>query len=139
MLARASAVATVLVLAACQTTPTSSNDGGKWKNIGQSSNQNVRSEVDIASIQRVGDVVVFRDRKVLKDPSLEATPNSPLFKTAVSTYQMQCKDKTYRITATELRNEQGTVVYQQSFGTQVPLQRITNGSPAQKQYELACA
>ena len=51
---------------------------------------------------------------------------------------MQCKNKTYRITDTELRNAAGAVVYQQTFGNQVPLQRITAGSPAQKQFDSVC-
>lgn len=139
VLARVSAVVAVLVLAACQTTTIGGDAGGKWKNIGQSANQNVRHELDTASVKRVGDVVTYRDRKVLKDPMAEATPNLPVFTTATNTYQMQCKDKTYRITATELRNAKGEVVYQQNFGTQVPVQRVTTGSPAQKQFDTVCS
>ena len=38
----------------------------------------------------------------------------------------------------EPRNAAGAVVYQQAFGAQVPLQRITAGSPAQKQFDSVC-
>ena len=121
VLARISAAATLLVLAACQTTTGGSSDGGKWKNIGASANQNVTHEIDTASIKR-----------------LESTPNLPAFKTGINQYQMSCRNKTYRITDTELRNAAGAVVYQQAFGAQVPLQRITAGSPAQKQFDSVC-
>ncbi|HRL01618.1 MAG TPA: hypothetical protein PK856_04255 [Vitreoscilla sp.] len=138
VLARIATITTLLVLAACQTPNTGSNDGGKWKNIGASANQNVTHEIDTASIKRNGDVVGYRTRMVLKNAGLESTPNLPAFKTGINQYQMYCKNKTYRITDTELRNATGAVVYQQTFGSQVPLQRITAGSPAQKQYDSVC-
>ena len=138
VLARIATITTLLVLAACQTPNTGSNDGGKWKNIGASANQNVTHEIDTASIKRNGDVVGYRTRMVLKNAGLESTPNLPAFKTGINQYQMYCKNKTYRITDTELRNATGAVVYQQTFGSQVPLQRITAGSPAQKQYASVC-
>ena len=138
VLARIATITTLLVLAACQTPNTGSNDGGKWKSIGASANQNVTHEIDTASIKRNGDVVGYRTRMVLKNAGLESTPNLPAFKTGINQYQMYCKNKTYRITDTELRNATGAVVYQQTFGSQVPLQRITAGSPAQKQYDSVC-
>ena len=138
VLARIATITTLLVLAACQTPNTGSNDGGKWKNIGASANQNVTHEIDTASIKRNGDVVGYRTRMVLKNAGLESTPNLPAFKTGINQYQMYCKNKTYRITDTELRNASGAVVYQQTFGNQVPLQRVTAGSPAQKQYDSVC-
>ena len=138
VLARIATITTLLVLAACQTPNTGSNDGGKWKNIGASANQNVTHEIDTASIKRNGDVVGYRTRMVLKNAGLESTPNLPAFKTGINQYQMYCKNKTYRITDTELRNATGAVVYQQTFGSQVPLQRITAGSPAQKQFDSVC-
>ena len=138
VLARIATITTLLVLAACQTPNTGSNDGGKWKNLGASANQNVTHEIDTASIKRNGDMVAYRTRMVLKNAGMESTPNLPAFKTGINQYQMQCKNKTYRITDTELRNASGAVVYQQTFGNQVPLQRITAGSPAQKQFDSVC-
>ena len=138
VLARIATITTLLVLAACQTPNKGSNDGGKWKNIGASANQNVTHEIDTASIKRNGDVVGYRTRMVLKNAGLESTPNLPAFKTGINQYQMSCRNKTYRITDTELRNAAGAVVYQQAFGAQVPLQRITAGSPAQKQFDSVC-
>ena len=138
VLARIATITTLLVLAACQTPNTGSNDGGKWKNIGASANQNVTHEIDTASIKRNGDVVGYRTRMVLKNAGLESTPTLPAFTSGINQYQMYCKNKTYRITDTELRNATGAVVYQQTFGSQVPLQRITAGSPAQKQYDSVC-
>ena len=138
VLARFATTATLLVLAACQTTTGGSSDGGKWKNIGASANQNVTHEIDTASIKRNGDMVSYRTRMVLKNAGLESTPNLPAFKTGINQYQMSCRNKTYRITDTELRNAAGAVVYQQAFGAQVPLQRITAGSPAQKQFDSVC-
>ena len=138
VLARIATITTLLVLAACQTPNTGSNDGGKWKNLGASANQNVTHEIDTASIKRNGDMVAYRTRMVLKNAGMESTPNLPAFKTGINQYQMQCKNKTYRITDTELRNAAGAVVYQQTFGNQVPLQRITAGSPAQKQFDSVC-
>ena len=138
VLARFATTAALVVLVACQTTTGGSNDGGKWKNLGASANQNVTHEIDTASIKRNGDMVAYRTRMVLKNAGMESTPNLPAFKTGINQYQMYCKNKTYRITDTELRNATGAVVYQQTFGSQVPLQRITAGSPAQKQYDSVC-
>ena len=138
VLARFATTATLLVLAACQTTTGGSSDGGKWKNLGASANQNVTHEIDTASKKHNGDMVAYRTRMVLKNAGMESTPNLPAFKTGINQYQMQCKNKTYRITDTELRNASGAVVYQQTFGNQVPLQRITAGSPAQKQFDSVC-
>ena len=88
VLARFATTATLLVLAACQTTTGGSSDGGKWKNLGASANQNVTHEIDTASIKRNGDMVAYRTRMVLKNTGMESTPNLPAFKTGINQYQM---------------------------------------------------
>ena len=93
VLARFATTATLLVLAACQTTTGGSSDGGKWKNLGASANQNVTHEIDTASIKRNGDMVAYRTRMVLKNAGMESTPNLPAFKTGINQYQCSAKTK----------------------------------------------
>lgn len=98
--AHALAAVTVLGLSACQTT---SNVGsGSWKALGDSANKNVKHEIDTQSIKKEGNVVTYRTRTIINDIRLESLPNVPVFKTAISTYQMQCRERSYRIVDTEL-------------------------------------
>lgn len=130
-------VMAILILSACQTT-TQVGPAGSWKNLGDSANQNVKHEIDTQSIQKNGNVVTYRTRTVVDDIRLESLPNLPVFKTAVSTYQMQCRERSYRILDTELYNQQGALIGKQVFGNQVGYNLVTIGSAAKKQYDLVC-
>ena len=129
------AVCAMLALSACQTTQVGS---GSWKSLGETANKNVTHEIDTQSIQKNGNVVTYRTRMVISDMRLESLPNVPPFKTAISSYQMQCKERSYRILDTELYNAQGTLVNKQTFSHQVGYNLVTEGSAAKKQHELLC-
>ncbi|AUZ06245.2 hypothetical protein ADP71_30500 [Vitreoscilla sp. C1] len=130
-------VVAILMLSACQTT-SQVGPVGSWKALGDSANKNVKHEIDTQSIQKNGNVVTYRTRTVVDDIRLESLPNVPVFKTAVSTYQMQCRERSYRILDTELYNQKGVMINQQTFGHQVGYNLVTTGSAAKKQYDLVC-
>lgn len=137
ILRRTAAVTAALLLAACAANgPTVS---GNWKDIGTTSNGNIKASIDMDSIKKNGHVVTFRDKKTVLKPNEERYTNLPKYKTAVGEWEINCQNKTYRLTALKLLNSNGSTLTDERY-TAVNLRpmSITLGSITAKQYETVC-
>ncbi|MCS4534293.1 surface-adhesin E family protein [Neisseria montereyensis] len=136
---RTAAVSLALWVAACSTTGMENVVGSSWSSIGTTSDGNIKAYIDKNSISKNGNLVTFRDRKVVVDQDKERYVNTPRYKTAIGTWEMHCANKTYRLTALQLLDERGTVVVNENY-TAVDLRpmSVMNGSVTEKQFEQVC-
>lgn len=135
---RAAAAAFALALAACAGT-SGPSVSGSWEKIGTTANGNINAYIDKGSIRKTGNLVTFRDRKVVQKPDEERYVNSPKYKTAVGTWEMHCTNKTYRLTALQLLDEKGTVLLNETYtAAGIRPMGIINGSINEKQFEMVC-
>ncbi|MDO5059927.1 MAG: hypothetical protein Q4D82_08270 [Neisseria sp.] len=126
-----------LILTACAGGPSVS---GNWQHIGNTHNGNIRAYIDKDSISRQGDNVSFRDRKVVQKPEQERYVNMPAYKTAVGTWQIQCRAKTYRLTALQLLAADGREIFNQQYAaSMVAASNIPAGSLTEAQWKTVCA
>lgn len=132
----AAAASLAVLLAACAS---SGGSGGNWQSIGTTSNGNIKVAVDKSSIKKNGQLVTFRDRKVISKMSEEQFANTPAYKTALADWEMHCGNKTYRLTALQLQNERGqTVTNQRYTATNLRPMSVMSGTITEKQYEMVC-
>lgn len=133
----AASVAAALILAGCASTGPSVS--GNWKDLGTSSNGNIKNAIDKGSIKKNGNLVTFRDKKTVLKPAEEKFANTPKYKTAVGEWEIHCTNKTYRLTALQLLDEKGTVVTSQRYtAAAIRPMSVMNGSVTEKQFEEAC-
>lgn len=131
---------TALLLAACATTsPSAPALKGQWQMLGVSASGNIQYELDKTSISRQGNNVIFRDRKTVIDPRQQYYSNTPAYKTAISTTQMDCARKNFRVLDVTLLDQDGELLREDHFtDTDLRPMGITNGSAAQQQYQALC-
>lgn len=124
-------------LAACTGGP---KVDGSWEHIGDSSDGNIRNYIDKSSIRRNGSLVSFRDRKTVVKPAKERFVNTPEYKTAVGTWEIDCAGKTYRISALTLLDEEGKEIMKESYSPVSirPMPVSQSGSIIEKQYQAVC-
>ncbi len=135
----ATALAMTMALAACQNSslPTSAN--GNWINLGVSASGNVQYALDSGSIKRQNNLVTFRDRKTVIDPKQQYYNNTPSYKSAISTMQIDCGRKVFRILDVQLLDARGEVIRQDHFNdTDLRPMSVTNGSAAEQQFKQVC-
>ena len=127
----------VLALGACATNNTT--PPGQWQDIGLSVDGNVRHSLDKASIVRQGNRVTFRDLKTVQDTSRQQYANTPAFKTAAGTWEIDCAQKTQRLRALTLTDAQGKVLGEYRYpGAELKPMPIHDSQVAAKQYERVC-
>ncbi|MDO5070563.1 MAG: hypothetical protein Q4D78_10325 [Neisseria zoodegmatis] len=138
---RVAAVSLALSIAACSTvdSPTGPSVSGNWSSLGTTSNGNIKVSIDKNSIRKNGNLVTFRDRKVVVKPGSHNYANTPQYKTAIGTWEIHCTNKTYRLTALQLLDEKGTVVANETY-TAAGLRpmSVQGGTITEKQFEAAC-
>lgn len=126
----------VLALGACAT---GSAPTGQWQEIGVSVDGNIRHALDQSSIVRQGNRVTFRDLKTVQDTARAGYAQTPAFKTAVGTWEIDCAQKTQRLRALTLKNAQGKVMGEYRYSqTELKPMPIHDGQVAAKQYERVC-
>lgn len=135
-----SAAALVLLglLAACAGGP---KVEGSWQSIGESNEGNIRNYIDKSSVKRNGNIVTFRDKKTVVKPAQERYVNTPRYKTAIGTWEIDCAKKTYRLSALSLLDESGKELLKQTY-TPVnvrPMPVTESGSIVEKQYQTVCS
>lgn len=133
----AAAASLTALLAACASTGPSVS--GSWKEIGTTSNGNIKASIDTASIKRNGSLATFRDKKTVLKPSEERYVNTPAYKTAVGEWEIHCTNRTYRLTALQLLDEHGKVLMNERY-TAAGLRpmSVMSGSITEKQFEAVC-
>ncbi|PIT16952.1 surface-adhesin E family protein [Snodgrassella alvi] len=128
------------ILAACTTTSVPKKADGSWIELGVSASGNVQHALDSNSIRRQGNLVTFRDRKIVIDPKQQYYSNTPAYKTALSTTQIDCSRKLFRVLDVELLDAHGELIRQDHFGeTDLRPMGITSGSASEQQYQRVCS
>lgn len=134
-LIRVGAVSAVVLLAACA----GPRVAGKWTEVGVTHQGNIKVSLDTDSIRRNGRLVTFRDKKTVVNPKEERYVNTPRYKTAVGTWEMNCTNKTYRLTALQLLDERGQTVANHSYtASAIRPMSVLGGSIVEKQYQMVC-
>lgn len=128
-----------LVLSACASQSSlSSVRSGSWQEIGVSPNGAVRHAVDTASIRRTGDTVVFRERVSVNNPALEHFAQTPAYKTAVNEWEMNCRQKAYRLLSVEMFDGSGRIVAAHRYAD-VRFRPVRGGSASERQFDRVCS
>ncbi len=137
ILARVSLWGSALLLAACAAGP---QVDGQWQSLGETANGNIRAYIDKGSIKRSGQLVTFRDRKVVVNTAEERYVNTPSYKTAVGEWEIHCSNRTYRLTGLQLLAANGQIVSQQRYNAvDVRPMPVQKGSINEKQWQTVCA
>lgn len=133
--------AALLLLAACASTPDTPDARalGQWKNIGNIKNSNIAVSYDTGSLKKQGNIALVRDRKIVKDMDDENYLDLPRYKTAISEWELNCSNRTYRITSAKYWDGRGQLVAQHQYSrTQIRPAAIVAGSPAESLFQAAC-
>lgn len=112
---------------------------GSWQHLGATNNGNVLVSYDTASIRKNGDFTLLRDRKIVVNPALEKYADTPRYKIAVNDWEFHCRNRSYRLAATQFLDEKGTILSAQRFTpVEIRPMPISGGTIAQKQFDLVC-
>lgn len=135
-----------LILAACGSTSSPSEErlmippmSGTWQEFGNTHQGNILVSYDTSSIRRNGDFALMRDRKIVIKPELEQYHNTPRYKIAVSDWEFNCKNYSYRLAASQFLDESGKIIQALRY-TPVMIRPmpIAKNTIADKQYQLVC-
>lgn len=130
----------LVILAGCPSVGNVPQAGGDWHNMGEAGNGNLMLAVDKNSIKRNGALVTFRDRKIVVDMKNERFVNVPAYKTAISTWEMHCTNKTFRLTASTLYDEKGNIVSNESYtAVDIRPMAVPPNSLTDEQRKIVCA
>lgn len=133
-----------LVLAACGSSGSSHlknvpTIAGTWHNLGSGNQGNLVVSYDSGSLRRNGDLAYLRDRKIVVNPDIERYVGTPRYKVAVSDWEFHCRNKSFRLTATQFFDERGSVLSQNRYtANPIPPMPISQGTIADKQFGIAC-
>lgn len=131
-----SAVALALLLASCASGP---KVEGTWKDVGATGNGNITAAIDHSSIKKNGNFATFRDKKTVLKTNEERYVNTPKYKTAVGEWEINCRNKTYRLTALKLLDESGKILMDEKYtATNLRPMQIIEGSITEKQFQAVC-
>lgn len=137
-LRRGALLALAATLAACTLTGTP-NVPGTWQDIGLSVSGNIRHAIDTGSIRHQGNLAIFRDMKTVLDMKQEHFSNTPAYKVAVGTWEIDCTRHTFRLTALQLLDTQGKIISDTQYSaTDLRPMAVMRGSATEKQYNLVC-
>ncbi|WP_037588513.1 surface-adhesin E family protein [Stenoxybacter acetivorans] len=128
----------ILLLSACAINPPTGS-AEQWQHVGLSGDGNIQFAIDKNSIRRQKGIVYYRDKKTVTDVEKQSYTQTPIYKTAIGTWEMDCNRKTYRLTALTLLNNRGVSVGEYRYGSNdlrpMPIARDT---VAEKQQQLLC-
>ena len=134
-----------LVLAACGSNGTSQavrnapKGAGSWKPLGNVNNGNIVVSYDAGSLKKNGNLAWLRDRKIVINPQRERYSDTPYFKVAVSDWEFNCKNHSFRLTAVQFLDDKGKIVSQERYTTNpIPPMPIQRGTMADRQFAVAC-
>ncbi len=138
ILSTGAAAALVFLLASCASTP---QVEGNWQDIGLAANGNISAAIDRNSIKKTGNLATFRDKKTVLKPNEERYnyTNTPRYKTAVGEWEINCRNKTYRLTALQLLDENGQVLMNEKYtATNLRPMQVMENTITEKQYQAVC-
>lgn len=132
-------VVLLLALGACATLPTgSANIAGSWQDLGVNVSGNVSHAIDTRSISRQGDVVSFRERVSIRRMQAQSFTQTPPYQTAINQWQMNCRQKNYRLMAVQLFDASGKLLADHHYASG-STQAVRAGSASERQFERVCS
>lgn len=134
----ATALVAALILAGCPANVPQA--GGDWHNLGEAGNGNLMLALDKNSIRRNGPLVTFRDRKIVVDMKNERFVNVPPYKTAISTWEMHCANKTFRLVSSTLYDDKGKIISEETYtAVDIRPMAVPPNSLTDEQRKIVCA
>ena len=126
----------LVILAGCPSVGNVPQAGGDWHNMGEANNGNFMLAVDKNSIKRDGQLVTFRDRKIVVDMKEERFINVPPYKTAINNWG----NKTFRLTASTLYDDRGKIISDEKYtAVDIRPMAIPPNSLTEEQRKIVCA
>jgi len=110
-----------------------------WENLGVSPNGNILNEIDKMSIQKRGTLVSFRDRKTIFNIKKENFLNTPRHKVSINSWQIDCSNKTFRLTSMILFDENGRQIATFTYNdNQIKPMPVVQNSASFQQMQYVC-
>lgn len=130
----------LVALSACTTLPMGAPAAvqGDWRELGVSTSGNIVHAIDTRSVARQGDSVTFRERVSIRRVAAEQYTQTPPYQTAVNEWQMNCRQKTYRLRAVQLFDAAGNVLANHRYAAG-RTQAVRAGSASERQFEFVCS
>ena len=105
----------------------------------RTSNPNVLFAVDLGSIERDGDLAMFRERLSYEKPDTVDEASGMLIREKLVHRVMDCKNKTQGMLSGSMRSDSGSLIERVTFDrNQMVMAPIPAGSLANKELELVC-
>jgi hypothetical protein len=105
----------------------------------EASAENPAFAVDVASIQRKGETVTFRERVVFANPAQRDAVSGKLIKEKHALRVMRCNDRTQGVKSGTLIDENGRVIESVSVDDHlIHWLPIPPGSVAEREFDLVC-
>lgn len=112
---------------------------GSWKSLGNISDNNIVVSYDVGSLKKSGHLAWLRDRKIVINPDRERYSNTPRYKVAISDWEFNCQNKSFRLTAVQFLDEKGHILSQERYTTNpIPPLPIQHATIADKQFGVVC-
>ena len=110
----------------------------EWTRL-QTSNPNVLFAIDLGSIEREGDLAMFRERLSYDQPEIVDEASGMLIREKLVHRVMDCKNKTQGMLSGSMRSDSGSLIERVTFDQkQMVMAPIPAGSLAEKELELVC-
>ena len=122
-----------------QPTDLASPPNANWQNLGVTPNGNILNEIDLMSIKRKDSLVSFRDRKTIFNPQRENFGTTPPHKTAISSWVIDCKAATFRLTTMSLYDNNGRLIQDYTFNARdIKPSAVLPNSASDQQMQVVC-
>jgi hypothetical protein len=119
--------------------PHANTASADWDNLGVSPNGNILNEIDKLSIKKQGALVSFRDRKTIFNIKKENFLSTPRHKVSLNYWQIDCTDKTYKLTGMILFDENGRQVASFTYNdSQIKPMPVVQNSASFQQMQYVC-
>ena len=110
-----------------------------WVIMGVTPNGNILHEVDKLSIQRRGNLVLFRDRKTIFNPKKENFLSTPRHKQSINQWEVDCTAATFRLAAMTLLDENGREILNRTYNdSEIRAMPVVKQSAGFQQVDYVC-
>lgn len=110
-----------------------------WVIMGVTPNGNILHEVDKLSIQRRGNLVLFRDRKTIFNPKKENFLSTPRHKQSINQWEVDCAASTFRLASMTLLDENGREILNRTYNdSEIRAMPVVKQSAGFQQVDYVC-
>ena len=110
-----------------------------WVIMGVTPNGNILHEVDRLSIQRRGNLVLFRDRKTIFNPKKENFLSTPRHKQSINQWEVDCTASTFRLSRMTLLDENGREILNRTYNDgEIRAMPVVRQSAGFQQVDYVC-